>query len=157
MTDSHTFAERRRTAAQHGLCSQCVQRPREPGRASCRHCLDYAIRKKREYTARGSVRRARQYLPIDEVLANPRIRILRALRRFDEVAANELMHALDVADFDEGNNRDRDRHAQALARLVKQGLVEKETGSPCLYRITDAGRREAEGVMGDYRRRLGAA
>ena len=52
------------------------------------------------------------YTPLESVLSSPSIRVLRAIRFFDWVYADELMVAMDATDTD------RDSLSTALSRLV---------------------------------------
>lgn len=94
-----------------------------------------------------------RYRPLDEVLARPRMRILRALRRFDLASSLDLF----LASSDEHN---RMAWSNALTHLVRGGLVERvpvrERGyndraiTVSYYRITPAGLAEIEQLRADY-------
>lgn len=75
------------------------------------------------------------YTPLESVLSSPSVRVLRAIRFFDWVYADELMVAMDATDAD------RDSLSTALSRLVKIGSVERNGQR---YRITADGRAELD-------------
>ncbi|HWU87156.1 MAG TPA: hypothetical protein VN253_07775 [Kofleriaceae bacterium] len=73
-----------------------------------------------------------RYLSIAREPRGPRVRILRALRRFDWIAAADLLIALDVPD----DRNEHNRFTAALGRLVEEGLVEiMWLSRPRLYRL----------------------
>lgn len=57
------------------------------------------------------------YVPIDEWLDQPSVRISRALRHFDEATSLEISQALDLGESE------IDAFDQAMCRLVKSGHV----------------------------------
>lgn len=63
------------------------------------------------------------YVPVDEIAASPRARILRAIRHFDWVSSRDLFDALDLPSWKEEG--DRLRYFAMLNLLVKRGLVEQ--------------------------------
>ena len=79
-----------------------------------------------------------RYRSIDDLLAAPRLRLLRALRWFDWVESRDLLAVLEV-DAD-SESRERNSMQVTLGRLVRLGLVERRAN---LYRVTVAGRCEA--------------
>lgn len=99
-----------------------------------------------------------RYLPLDELLAMPRVRILRTLTHFDWASGEDINVALDNLD-----ERSANAHSMCLGRMVREGLVERRglwgrSGSrresrgglnPAYtrYRITDAGRRELRDLL----------
>ena len=88
------------------------------------------------------------YHPLDEVLAHPATRLLRALRWFDWVQTYDLFAAAGVPDYVYGfRNVERDAASSAMSRLVKAGHVErsgKQDHDGYAVRITPSGRRELE-------------
>ena len=78
----------------------------------------------------------RPYVPRPE---RPRARVLRVLRRFDWCRIGDIAMALEV-DGDPRSN-EHNAMAQALCRLVKQGLVEAQGKRTCRdYRLVAARR-----------------
>lgn len=88
-----------------------------------------------------------RYVPIDELLERPRVRILRALRRFDWITAIDLADVLDLP-TEKGA---RDSFASMLGRLVRIGQVERRGVRPFDYRITKEGRADLEAVLAGER------
>lgn len=71
--------------------------------------------------------RGTNYVPLDELLDKPRVKILRTLQRFDWITKASLLHACGLV-FDEGDVeslREWNAHEQALIREVKAGAVER--------------------------------
>jgi len=90
------------------------------------------------------------YRPIDEILAEPRIRILRTLNRFNWMYLPEINDLLDVREY-----LDRNLYSVTIGRLVWFGLVETRhvttlkyfhehyaLGAKFEYHITTEGRDE---------------
>lgn len=76
------------------------------------------------------------YVPVDEILRQPRTRILRRLQHFDWVTADDLFFALDVPDYDSSRNTVRRDYANHLRLVVAAGLVIKDASSwPYRYRL----------------------
>lgn len=69
------------------------------------------------------------YVPLDELLAQPRTKLLRAIRFFDWVTSDDLFLACGVADHE------TDAYSQALARAVKAGNIERRGKRPYEYRL----------------------
>ena len=95
----------------------------------------------------------RVYTPLDETLAMPVTRLLRALRRFDWVRACDLYIALDVTEDEKSS------YSAALSRMTKAGYVNR--GDYCsdgwLYQLTSAGRVELERrLRGEWSKRRAA-
>ncbi len=61
------------------------------------------------------------YIPLDEWLDRPRVRMLRAMRFFDWVTAEDLFLALDVAE----DKKERDNYSNALRRARQAGDIER--------------------------------
>lgn len=127
------------------------------------------LRKKERTALKRELQRDRaelkQYKPLDEALAKPRVRILRQLELFgDWVAANDVLFALSVADGDyrdrtanDWGTRERNNYTQHLSRLARSPLVERREAPSLLsrtvtlvydYRITEAGRSELARLLG---------
>lgn len=80
----------------------------------------------------------KRYLPLDELLDLPRVRVLRVLRRFDWATQADICGALD-----EYTNAAWQALNSAIRRHVASGSVERLSGVvPYQYRITSAGRAE---------------
>jgi DNA-binding transcriptional ArsR family regulator len=123
---------------QRPKCRKC-KRPALAGMKSCRRCRDAARRHARlSHARRGkppreprppkSAEEPIDYTPADEWLERPRVRVLRALRRFDWITCEELADALDVpAGNHKSDNKGRERNAfnQLVLRLFKSGLIER--------------------------------
>jgi DNA-binding transcriptional ArsR family regulator len=103
-----------------------------------------------------------RYIPLDELLDMPRVRILRALRRFESASVDDLRDALDL-DI-RANETTANTYTKMLSRLVSEGLVEKrvtmrtrsyrgryktsrEAISLTRYRIVEAGLRELAALL----------
>lgn len=84
---------------------------------------------------------AANYAPLDELLENKRVLLLRRLRRFDWVIADDLSIAMDIEKSEAVN--------KALSRLVQDGLVDRR--GPCTnlfeYRINKRGLAELDRVL----------
>lgn len=80
------------------------------------------------------------YIPIDETLSMPIVRVLRTLRHFEWVTSGELLYVLGV------NERGREHNAlhRALSRACVSGYIETRGPSRNYreYRITSKGRAE---------------
>lgn len=84
-----------------------------------------------------------RYLPLDELLELPRVRVLRALRRFDEVSVPDLNEALGA-----GTRAAKDAAWRALTDLLARALVaERNDRGVRMLRITDAGRDELAAIL----------
>ena len=86
------------------------------------HCVSCCAKRSAWLGAR------RPYVPRQE---RPRARVLRVLRRFDWCRVGDIAAALEV-DGDPRSN-EHNAMAQALCRLVKQGLVEAQGSRMCRY------------------------
>jgi hypothetical protein len=75
------------------------------------------------------------YIPFDELIAMPRIRVLRLMRRFDWFSSIDLFDVLRVAEHEIAN------YNKVLSRLVANGHVDRAgDGIGCYrYRINDRG------------------
>lgn len=148
---SATTYQRHRAAGRCGRCGAS-----DPGGALCppcaeesrRKCLErYHARKNGEaYKAqRRELRRkerspALHYTPLDELMARPHVRILRALRWFDWATTEQIAIALDLPDHHE-NPQLRNAYTLAMRHMVQSGRVEaNRTAWPHEYRLTPAGR-----------------
>lgn len=80
--------------------------------------------------------RGQKYVPLDELLAMPRVRVLRFMRRADWVASTDIYVALNVADHEVGN------YNQIVCRLVKERLLDRfgHGINHYTYRLSDKGR-----------------
>lgn len=90
----------------------------------------------------------RRYRPLDQLLDNPRILVLRGLNRFDWVEPADLFDAIGVA---EHVGPERNTFTKALSRAVQLGHVQRMTVPSMtgwndthltLVRITSSGRRQ---------------
>jgi hypothetical protein len=91
------------------------------------------------------------YDPIADILARPRIRILRALRWWEWVDSGELFQALGVPDYEQCRNPEWNQYAQTLGCLAKTGRCEADrTTYPTLYRLTDLGRADLKRTLAGY-------
>ncbi len=63
------------------------------------------------------------YVPVDELAASPRARILRAIRHFDWVTVRELFDVLDLPPWKDKSSP-RYVYSAALNHLVKRGFIE---------------------------------
>lgn len=81
-----------------------------------------------------------RYSPLDETLAMPVTRLLRALRRFDWTRPGDLYVALEIGEHEKSS------FSAALSRMANKGLVERGDHSTdgWAYRLSDAGRVELE-------------
>lgn len=82
------------------------------------------------------------YEPVDEVLATPSTRVLRAMRWFDEITVFELLVV--VLEIDR-TSLEYPRHRNALRALVKAGRVTRSGGGKGVhhsYSITSDGKVE---------------
>jgi hypothetical protein len=78
-----------------------------------------------------------RYLPLDELLEQPRVRILRALRHFDATTLPELLETLNEPEYHP--------YWHAMERLLRDGHVIR-VGR--LHAITASGRELYEQLMG---------
>lgn len=95
----------------------------------------------------------RVYTPLDETLAMPVTRLLRALRWFDWARSGDLYLALEVSDDERSN------YSAALSRMAKSGLVERGDNSTdgWAYRLSGAGRAELDRrLRGEWSKRRAA-
>lgn len=84
-----------------------------------------------------------RYLPLDELLATARVRVLRALRHFDWATSTDLCVALG-----ELNVAGKAIVHNALSTHVEEGNVERLPHCvPYSYRITAAGRAELAQIL----------
>jgi hypothetical protein len=153
----HNERQRRDRAARIAaqLCVRCPK-PTNGQRVLCdSHAADQSARdaRRRAMAKQGitpitSARKPRQpkYIPLDELLDSPKVRLLRAIRTFEWAMSAHLMEYLGVPSKVE-DKRVHDVYSQHLARLVHGGLVERRGLKPmCQYRITSAGRNELERI-----------
>lgn len=100
------------------------------------------------------------YEPIEDILARPKVRILRALRWFGWVTAADLFTALDLSDWvRNGDNRERLNYTSTLRGLVNAGRVERDghgRGVEHAYRLTDLGRADLARMLRKYEESIGA-
>lgn len=94
-------------------------------------------------------REVRRYVPVDELVAATRVRVLRGLSRMDWTTAGDLFLALEIDE--DSQSLERDRYAQTLSRLSRAGALVERRESAALfggeqyeYRITERGRAELE-------------
>jgi len=83
-----------------------------------------------------------KYQPLDALLAQPQVRTLRKLRRFDWATIDEV--------YPDAQPTEKHSAWRALKKLVAAGFVEirdATTGRHNEYRITAAGRAELERVL----------
>lgn len=129
-------------------CAEC-ERPVSPSHATL--CIGHAYQERSKEVQKSTDR----YRPIDEILNQPIVRVLRRLRWFDWISLAELFDALDVEVLGTRNgrarSRERDRYSAALEYAVRSGLVERGGKRPrCVYRITGAGRTELRRRVNGY-------
>lgn len=84
-----------------------------------------------------------KYAPLDEILQLPAVRILRYLRRCDEVTSADVYVALEVSEYCVGV------YNQALCRLVKEGRVTRRGPGRnyFMYSINDVGLAHLERLL----------
>jgi hypothetical protein len=89
---------------------------------------------------------APRYLPLDELLDSPRVRVLRLLRHFESATLTDLLVA--GSEPIEGNSPVYQAFARALLKHSVTGCVER-MGIPgrYRYRITPAGRLELRNTL----------
>lgn len=95
----------------------------------------------------------RRYTPLDETLAMPVTRLLRALRWFDWTRPSDLYVVLELAEHE------KSAYSAALSRMTKSGLVERGDHSTdgWAYRLSDAGRAELDRrLRGEWSKRRAA-
>ncbi len=81
---------------------------------------------------------AKRYTPIDELLETLRVRVLRALRRFDWVSSEDIALAIDIRD-DQVENYNAQLYRLSRDRFVdRRGAIVRHF----TYRINDRGRAE---------------
>lgn len=83
-----------------------------------------------------------RYVPIDELLEQPLIRLLRALRHFGWVDIADLLDAMDVAPNERTGVAGRERNgvSVALRRCVRDGLIERRRSRRHTQTRTTSGR-----------------
>lgn len=160
---------RRKKYRKLGLCWQCMRNPMECGEL-CRECRAAATAASRRWRARKAagvipiaaererrrkeeLQRLRGKTPLGHEDPGPRARILRALVRFDWIAAADLFDGLGVPEYDDADHAERDRYTKALSRLVlEEKLVDQRKLSSKIagyghamweYKINANGRSEA--------------
>ena len=114
-------------------CSRCRNRWATRGKTTCTPCRESG--RERVQVFRGSI----PYCPIDVVLEQPRVQILRVLRRFDWVDVADLFEVIDIP------TSDRNRWSQVLSTLVDKRSVERRSDRH--YRITETGRCELADLL----------
>lgn len=134
-----------------GSCRWCSSPP-ALGRALCeRHLVEarannraYNARKKQGVIVLATAKREREaYVPLDEQMSAPRVRILRGLRFADWPHARDLFAQLDV----HYPSAEYGSHERALSRLVRAGLVEaRGKRGDWTYSLTAEGRAEADRI-----------
>lgn len=140
------LARRREAAIARGDCDRCCTRPRLLDHAQCAKCIE-----KRRTRERAQVEQQNEYVPLDEILERPRVRILRQLRHHDWTTPVELLDVLDVP-----GKSERNRYGAALAGAVTCGLIERrDLYSTAEYRITMRGREFLRREINSYEQRLG--
>jgi hypothetical protein len=77
---------------------------------------------------------AARYLPLDELLDMPAIRVLRLLRHFESATQRDLLDA-----GREDNDAARQAFGRALVKHKRNGFVTRTGSIPYRYAITDAG------------------
>jgi hypothetical protein len=128
------------------LCTRCNQIQATPGRRMCARCRDRAYltqMRRHGLTIR--------YNPLDEILADPRVQILRALRRFDWVECVDLFEAMGVS----LEPIERNRYSAVLSRLTRGAFAARREPTTSwkpgrqfnLYRITQSGIDELARLM----------
>jgi predicted MarR family transcription regulator len=82
----------------------------------------------------------RRYYPLDILLDAPRVRVLRAIRHFDQATVAEIAIALDGHDF---------RLPPVIENLLRAGELEqtRKAGNATAYRITAKGRRALRDLL----------
>lgn len=148
-------------ASTDGLCAQCLERRRKKadkkrrrwqntplgtcrkcgrdagdGRRICPNCTALACDRRND---NGSAYRRTyvrlNYTPIDEWLARPRNRILRIVRRFDWISAEDIGDMMGVPTRRE-SGKARDSLGSMIRRLKLAGLLEQRfDGSTYEYRL----------------------
>ncbi len=94
------------------------------------------------------------HFPLDEALARPRIKALRALRFFDWCSMGDLCVACEIAETRSAENTFR----QSVARAVSLGEIEQlNRRTDALYRITPKGRATLVELHATYARNLECA
>ncbi len=78
--------------------------------------------------------RASRYVPLDELLERPRVRILRTLQRHDWMTTYELCELLNVPEHE------RNTFGSMVNRLARLGLIDRRGARSFEYRINAAGR-----------------
>jgi len=134
-----------------------------PLRQRCRDCFN-AHRTRNRTSQSRKPDAGERYVPIDDIVQMPKVRVLRAIRHMGWVEAPDLYEAMDLDD----DRRIRSRHHTGLSRAVAAGHVERRVctqrrtdgnGNRLIevfeYRITQAGRDALRAVLADYDRRLG--
>lgn len=97
------------------------------------------------------------YEPIEDILARPKVRILRALRWFGWVSLHDLADALDVAFVTGESNEEWKSLYDSIRYLVKTGRVEARGSSwDTEYILTDLGRADLARTLRKYEESIGA-
>lgn len=88
--------------------------------------------------------RSARYMPLDELLEMPRVRILRTLQRFDWATCEDVRLALGI-DADE---RDANTFSTMITRLAREGYLERDNAQfPPRYRINECGREHLRDLL----------
>lgn len=83
------------------------------------------------------------YVPLDELLASPKVRVLRLLRRHDSASSHEIHEVLEI------QREEIDTYNQVISRLFREGLtarVGKAVGS-YRYSLTALGRERLARIL----------
>lgn len=149
-----------------GLCLTCGQ-PAIEDDNECKRHRDLRRKRGREYLRRKreglpppprrvrtkrtrsprvnrGVRDVLAYIPLDERLDTPRIRILRAMRWLEWTSVRDLFDLLGVAYLAE-DQREWEAHMAQMSRMVKRGELERRGKLNAYeYKLTDKGRAESD-------------
>lgn len=80
-----------------------------------------------------------RYQPLDSLLAQPQVRALRKLKRFDWATIDTL--------YPDAQPTEKHSAWRALKKLLAAGLVEIRVGKHHEYRITSEGRKRLERLL----------
>jgi hypothetical protein len=129
----------------HGMCARCRRKENASARVRMRK-----LRRRRRAAER---REVASYVPIDEVVSLPRVRILRAARRLEWFTTDELNKDLGVIDA-----VPRNTNTKMIGRLVTLGRLQRRiiearhldrgNGSQFEYQIATAGITEIDAILG---------